>query len=426
MKQTLLWTGIVLLGGASGLALASTEPGPGLAADAGLDALIDDAVLATAPQKREECREDDPERQTLCPDAREGLRPADVTMPATRDEELARQRATGLQPDLTGNGRSTFRSFHLAQMDSGTLDSIGLEGLRGINRDLVPRPQVSASELFGRLLDPSPRQINEVASIVLDRATIQTGILNTVLRFGDDGSSYVKADVSTQPGGLDMVIDTDVVATVYLVDSDGLSNTSKAGQGYDPAGALVAGPLRVSTTGLTVALRGDSASSRLTSYVSAPNGISVDLSGTRLGAADAVADGSAIGQSTPFLYLDGMLQIEPGMTLRAEINAPDANTPLLTLNGRIGDLMISNIRLVDNNSGGEISIGRLGISGINLVNTRVFFDNDVIILDMGSGLTNLGMSIERLALGSTGAGFLGDLYMSNGHLHSGRITFTTH
>ncbi|MDP2228273.1 MAG: hypothetical protein Q8J78_12440, partial [Moraxellaceae bacterium] len=332
-----------------------------------------------------------------------------------------------LQPaDSASTARSTFRSFRLNQLDTGDLDSIGLAGLRTVSPDLRPRIEINANDLFGRLLNPSVRDINDSSSMMLQRAGLESGIANTILFLANDGYARIAVDVKRAAGGLDMVVDTEVRATIGIVDDDGLSNTPLAGIGYDPAGALVVGPLTLNAENLQIGLRGVPNGDRIVSTVYAPNGITIDMTGTKLGAADAIAGTNSFGNSTTFFAIDGVLRIAPGMTLRAELAAPDANTALITLNSNIGDISLSGLRLIDSNSGGEISIGRVGVSGINLVNTRVLFENDTIVLETGTGLTNVGMSLERIALGSPTAGYIGDVYVSNANLGNATIRIREH
>lgn len=430
MKHAVRWTGIVLLGAGS-LACANTDVVSTSAADNDLDSLIDSAVLV--PEDRD-CREleTDPEKLLRCEKSREtttdistGIR-NDIGTDKALEGALANK--GNLQPaDDTDAVRSTFRSFRLSQLGTGDLDSIGLGGLRPIsNPDQRPRIEVSTDDLFGRVLNPSVRDINDNSSIILKRAGFEGLIANTILFLENDGYARIAVDVKRADGGMDLVVSTEVRATIGIVDDDGLSNTPLAGRGFDPAGALVVGPFKVNAENLQIGLRGVPNGDRIVSTVYAPNGITVDMTGTKLGVADAIAGTNSFGTSTTFFAIDGILRIAPGMTLRAELAAPDANNALITLNSNIGDISLSGLRLIDNNSGGEVSIGQVGVSGINLVNTRVLFENDTIVLETGTGLTNVGVSLERIAFGSTAAGYLGDVYVNNANIGNATIRIREH
>ncbi|MFN3587228.1 MAG: hypothetical protein ACK4UT_06975, partial [Moraxellaceae bacterium] len=156
----------------------------------------------------------------------------------------------------------------------------------------------------------------------------------------------------------------------------------------------------------------------------APRGISIDMSGTRVGTAPAVLndDQSSVGgffnsratltgPTTNFLEFgpDSRLEIAPGMTLTSVITKPIANKPLVTLNGRVGRLALRDISLIDNNSGGRVHIGAYTVYNLEMDNMKIYFESDVIRADTGNSINSLHSSIEQLRFGNPPP--IGDLDM---------------
>lgn len=243
-----------------------------------------------------------------------------------------------------------------------------------------------------------------------------------------DGYSVVSSSTTVEGNSLAISLSSETHTSIYIVDRDGLPGTN-----YDAAGALSIQHLSILVPRLNLTLQGVRTSGsddlfRINAV--SPQPIYVDLSNTRIGAADAAADGSRIGTPTDFLTFgpQSILTIGAGTTVNALIGKPDGlQTPFITMNGRIGDIGLQDISLLDNNSGGRIHIGKLGLYNLQLENARIFLDNQKVVVDTGNSFSNMSIAIERVYFGSEPSrGFVGDFYVSTGHLNNIRMTAEPH
>lgn len=350
------------------------------------------------------------------------------------DETIARAGFAGA-PASTDAGampRSTFHDFPLQEIPSQDLSESGVDGLLGLFDNVRLRGVTSnntgnTTASGSATLDPDGSLRASLDNVVLDLSDENISFLgNTV--FLRNGYAIASADVSINGSGLDIELSSEVRTSLYIVDRDGLPGSRYAG-----AGAITVDELGIRVPHLDVNLQGvrttsDSGLFRIAAY--SPQPIYVDLTDTRIGVADALADGSYIGTSTDALVFgpQSVLTIGAGTNVVALIDKPDGiNTAFVTLNGHVGDLSLSDISLLDNDSGGGIRVGKLAVRNLELEDTRVFMDERKVIVDLGTGIRDLEVDIERLYLGSESRGnFVGDFYADGGHLRNLRFTATPH
>lgn len=326
------------------------------------------------------------------------------------------------------------------ELSSGDLSSTGVAGLLGLLND------ASASTLLGAVAPtgrfgrsgasgtPSPLDEASALKISLDEITreltqLDQSFLGTLFSFGD-GYAMVQATTTiNENGGIHMDLQSQVHTAVYIVDRDGVPGTEWSG-----AGAATIDHLDVLIPHLSVdiqAVRGTTQDNSLLGIDAySPEPITVNLANTRIGAAAATADGSWIGESTSFLEFgpQSVLTVNAGTRVSVSLGQPDGlKQAFVTLNGTVGDISIGDISLVDHQGGGMLHLGKVSLSGINLVNTRVMLDNNSVVVDLGRGFTNLGVGIERVFLGSPSEGaYIGDFYMQNARINELRFSATPH
>lgn len=268
-----------------------------------------------------------------------------------------------------------------------------------------------------------------IDNVLISLESIDTRLLGNLLTFGD-GYSVVEATVRTSGDGLNIGLTAEVYTPVYIVDRDGTPGTV-----WSNAGAATIDRLAIIIPYLDVNIRSVSATAqdnsllRLDAY--SPQPIYVDLSNTGIGVAGASADGSRIGTPTNFLQFGprSLLTVAAGTRVSVGLARPSGiDTAFVTLNGHVGDLSLEDIRLIDPVSGGSLRIGRLGVRGLELVDTSIFVDPNEsrIVVDVGRGLTNVDIDIERVEFGSSGRSIIGDFYVRDATVNELRFSATPH
>lgn len=337
-------------------------------------------------------------------------------------------------PEGEAPARSRFSDFPLAEIPSQDLSETGVEGLLGLFDNVRLRLLTgggagggagggsSGGVSLGE--DGTLRATLDDYLIALDAFTASLGGLITLR----DGYALVDSSVAADGNGLRLTLSAQVRTGLYVVDRDGLPDS-----GYAAAGAVGLDSLGITVPRLDInlqAIRSTTGDGVFQLDTASPQAIVVALANTRVGAADALADGSRIGPTTDFLAFgpQSRLVIAPGTRVNALVGQPNGlRSPFLTLNGRVGDITVNDISLLDNNSGGAINIGTLALRNIVLADTRVYMDDNRLIVDAGRGLGNLGVEIERLYLGNPGSGgFVGDFYARSGRLVSLQFTAQPH
>lgn len=334
------------------------------------------------------------------------------------------------------SSRTPVQGFGLTEIPPDDLRESGIEGLLGLFENMRTSALTSgtAGVRLGNtgastslLDDPALRATLD--DQVLALTSLDTGVLTGLLSFGD-GYSIVSATVTAGNDSLNIGLTAEVHTPVYIVDRDGLPGTTWAG-----AGAATVDHLSVFLPYLDVNIRGVRAAAQDTSLLQidtySPQPITVDLSDTNIGVAAASADGSWIGPSTPFLRFgsDSVLTISAGTRVSVSLAQPNGmQSAFVTLNGHVGDITLDDISLLDTEGGGSIRVGRLAVRNLDLVDTSIYVDRDAsrIVVDLGRGMRNVAVDIERFAIGNGAQSVVGDFYVRNVDVNELRISATPH
>lgn len=317
----------------------------------------------------------------------------------------------------------------LAELPAQDLSQLGVDGLLGLFDNVRMHYLPDSGSTAGTIsLEPDGSIRATVDKYVLSFDQLGFSMLAGFTILGD-GYSIVNAATTIRGSSLDISLSSETHTSLYIVDRDGVP----AG-GHAEAGALSVDQLGVIIPRLNVTMQGvrtTNSDGLFQLNATSPQAIYVNLSNTHIGAADARSDGSGIGTATNFMEFgpQSILSIAPGTTVSALINKPDGTrTAFITLNGRVGDINLEDISLVDNNSGGAIRIGKLGISHIYLSNAQVFLNDRQLVVDTGHSLGNTTIAIERFSLGSdpVGSNVIGDFYATSGRLTNLRFTAEPH
>jgi hypothetical protein len=354
-------------------------------------------------------------------------------------------------PDNNVPTRSTANNFPLTSIDGDDLSKMGVNGLLGFLGGLLPaqlpgttaslRPDSSLVLTPGGDIRLSGDYYNQLVSSLQGQILEMVG--GTIIL--PDGQGFATATLSlASDGGLDMTLSSTVHTSLYIVDRDGLPGTV-----YKQAGAVVVNDFGVNISDLHAHIKG------IPGPFGSPNSIFVqatsqdpilfDFSGTRIGVASATPDAatagiartySRAGIGQPSYYLGfgpgSQLAIGPNLNMTTILTTPDGLLrPFITLNGKIGDINLNDISLLsDNGSGDDVSLLRIKkvkVTGLNMVNTRVYFDQDKIVVDLGTGMTNVGVGISGLSIGTNpNAPPLGQISLDNMSINTGRIAIGSH
>lgn len=276
--------------------------------------------------------------------------------------------------------------------------------------------------------DGSVRLSLEDVVLALDNLNIE--ILDSLVNFGD-GYAIIDTVTSITPnGGLHLELTSEVYTAVNIVDRDGLPGTEWSG-----AGAVTVDQMAILIPYLEVDIQGVNAdfardNSLLTIDAYSPGEITVQVANSLIGVAPASVDGSYIGPSTPFLQFgpDGIISVGAGTRVNVVLAQPDGlRNAFVTLNGRVGDISVRDIRLLDRVGGGDLRIGRINIRNLDLVDTRIFLEDKRVTVDLGRGLDNVSIDMERVYLGSETAGsFIGDFYARGARINELRFSAQPH
>lgn len=354
--------------------------------------------------------------------------------PAVEDLDEAIAKAQVQMPGLVehhASTRTTFSSFPLEEIPAFDLGEAGVGGLLGMfnlgSGGLQGIPGTTA-----RLRPDSPLSLDpdgELRFSVEDYLFTLTNIEEFLVGTAGFGNIYTtfSSDVRVSETGIDMTISTETrISPLYLVDRDGVPRTA-----FDNAGAIFIDRFAILAPRLEVTIQGvrDSNDNGVLEIgVNSPKPITVDLTNTRVGAADAVRDGSRVGQASDFLVFgpNSYLTVAAGTNVTAEIASQTSDRAFVTLNGNVGAITLEDISLMARGYT-AINIGRVTLRNINLVNTRFWVEEDEVIIDAGSGLTNLAIGLERIRMGSgMAAGYIGDFYMEDTRVHNLRMRAVPH
>ncbi len=352
--------------------------------------------------------------------------------------------------DTSSRPRSTFKSFALAQISpqdmsqSNIADVLGIFGDHGLEQTPTTGLRMRADSDIHLTPDVDLRlagDINDAKRQEVSNSIIQSFSGYIVL---PEGEAYTSASVtkSTQGDhGLDLTLSTRLRTNVYMIDRDGIPGSSFAG-----AGALAIQPLSLEFQDITshiTASKDRQNSDLIRIQTGSPNAITLDLSGSQIGAADApnnvgtlALSSASLGRINYFAKFgpNSIVSIAPGMKMDIKISKPDGmRAPLATVNGSISSIHVGDLRLLGQSNGGSddentaLRIGSIGISDLDISNLRLFINNQTIIIDMGPSAKDMALSLERISIGpNPESSIVGDLYMSHIGVSGARISIAAH
>jgi hypothetical protein len=365
------------------------------------------------------------------------------------DDAVAKANA-GENPGYVDNSahpRSTFKSFTLSQLPSQDMSQTAVDQALGIfgEHTLKQAPTTVARLREGNELNLTPdvplRLISDAYDISMLEVGEQSNTFSADIILPEGQGRATATSRKNADGSIDITLDSSVRTNLYIVDRDGMPGTA-----FSHAGAVALRSLALDIKGLNAHISGarttgSNNNDLLVVRTTTPNAIHIDFSGTRIGVADARYDGgtlrlssSTIGPVNYFMRFgnDAVLTIAPGLDLTTVISRPDGmNKPLITLNGFLGDINLSNISLMEDGtdqSAGTptLTIGKLGLTNLSMNNMHIYLVDRSIVLDAGGGMRNVGMSLERVSMGTNPNIMVGDFYVQNMNIVNSRITIAAH
>lgn len=363
--------------------------------------------------------------------------------PESLDEAVARAGVDSLASASLEPLRTATRGMTLQEISPDEMAASGIDGLLGLVNNVRMQNLNSGSAPLGAWGlaaggtvtsnggvgdDDSLRFTMDDLMVMLQ--DLNVSFLGSIVNFGN-GYGVVDADISLRPdGSVHMDLSSEIYTALSIVDRDGLPGTAWSG-----AGAVTMDHMAVFIPYMSIDIQSvsadfsrDNSLLRIDAY--SPGEIYVDLAGSSLGVAAAARDGSWIGESASFLEFgpESRLTVANGTRVRVDLGTPDGlKSAFVTLNGSVGDISLGDIRLLDRRGGGQLRIGRFAISGLDLVDTRIFVEDRRVTVDLGRGMDNVGFDLERVWLGSeTEGAYVGDFYARGARLTELRMVATPH
>jgi hypothetical protein len=366
------------------------------------------------------------------------------------DQAIANAGRSSGYVDTSSQPRSTFKSFSLAQISpqdmsqSNIADALGVFGDHGLEQIPMTGLRMQADSDLHLTPDVEPRLAGDIKDA--KRQEISNSIIESFSGYIvlPEGEAYTSASVtkSTQgDNGLDLTLSTKVRSNVYIIDRDGL-------QGIGPgiAGAVAIRPLALEFSNLTThitAARSSRNEEVLSIQSSTESPIVVDLSGSRFGVANAsemaedtlALDGSRLGPVSYFASFgdNAFVTIAGGTHLDLEIGRPDGmQRPFATINGKIPTISLESFNLLEQadergNSKVNLSIGKMEIAGLELKDMRLYFNQNKIVIETGTGSRNMSVSMERVAIGQgSETSAIGDIYIQITSMPNMRVSIASH
>lgn len=367
-----------------------------------------------------------------------------TTSPQSLEDVIA-EAAAGNRPtyvDDSGKPRTTFKSFGLDQVAQNDLSSTGVDGVLGIFGKHIATagsgPRISGNGedvTFNLFPDTDKSDLLAQEVLINEPLFAQLGIFNTTV-FLEDGWAHADGTVSVHPdGSMSVNLNSEAEILAIMVDRDGFPNFNPA---YSGAGAFIIDPLRIKISGINANIRASSKPypdvSSLTTTVFATEGIHVNLSGTRVGVADASKGApnfdritrKDLGDPNYFLYFgnNSELVIGPGLTQQTVLQRPDGSRrPLVTGNATIPSLVLNDVSLVDHANGGRLNIASFSITDLILRDLKVYVIDEKIEVEQEA--KDFKIAIKDLSVGDSNAKPIGDFYMDNVTMRS-KVTFEAH
>lgn len=348
--------------------------------------------------------------------------------------------------DTSTHPRSTFSSFGLAPIPAQDMSQNGVENALGIfsGHELEQPPATTARlrpDSDARLIpDVEPRLISDAYDMLWENIASSAQEIFSGYIALPEGEAYASASVvKGSEHGLDLTLSSKVRSNIYIIDEDGVPQT-----GRSFAGAIAVQPLSLQLTDLTshiTVLRSSNNDDLISIQSSSSNPLFIDLSGSRIGTASAgdtkgplVLSRKNLGEISYFASFgpNALLTIAPGMSLNIKLGHPDGmNKPLVTLNGRISDINVGDISVLGNDRSDDSAgahIGKMSITGLNLIDLRLYIKDQTVVIDMGRGVRDMAVSMERIAMGSntSASSMIGDLYVEHIGIANSRISIAAH
>lgn len=351
--------------------------------------------------------------------------------------------------DTSTHPRSTFKSFALAPIPTQDMSQNGIEDALGIfgNHELEQPPTTTARLRPDNDLSLTPnvdmRLIGDAYDIAwtIDTLTVLESFSGYIALPEGEASASASVTKSTQGDhGLDLTLSARVRSNIYMIDRDGMP-----GSRFSGAGAVAIQPLSLQINGLTshiTAIRNNRNQDLIAIQSGSPNAIILDLSGSRFGVADAENQADRLSFSRNRIgninYFAGfgqnaLVTIAPGMSINIKLGHPDGmRAPLATVNGKIPTINIGDLSLLGRDSSSDnedqdFHIGNLSISGLDISNLRLFINKRTVVIDMGTGSSDLSISMERVAIGPRAtSSVIGDFYVGHIGVANTRISIAAH
>lgn len=351
--------------------------------------------------------------------------------------------------DVSTRPRSTFKSFSLAQIPTQDMeqnsvnDALGNFGDHSLKEPPSTNSRLRPDSDLSLVPDVSLRLISdaydarwqETSNAVIDNFS------GYILLPEGEAQASASVKKSTQgDSGIDLTLSAKVRSNVYIIDRDGLPGTQ-----FDKAGVVAIKPLALEFSNIKshiTTYRNKNNDDLISIQSSSNNPITLDLSGSRFGTASAIGSTGSVALDRrhvgPVSYFAGfgegaIATIAAGTQLDIKIGRPDGmKKALATVNGKVPDISVENFRLLrqQGEMGEEkidLNIGKMKVSGLNMTNLRLFLNKKTIVIDMGTGIRNLSLSMEQIAIGhDIEKSVLGDLYIDNASINSSRISIAAH
>lgn len=358
-------------------------------------------------------------------------------------EDAIQQASQGNRPayvDNSGKARSTFKTFGLNQIDSQDLSGAGVDGVLGIFGTHNPK-KAKGPRIAGLYDDdgtftlfPDADQRNLFDEYAMDMAPLheQLMVFNTTVQL-DGGWAYANGSSTANPdGSLSLTLNSDVQTTAFMVDRDGLPGRSPG------AGAFIIDPLRLKLDGVNANIRAENRAypdaGLLVTNIYTNNSIRANLSGTRIGVAEATKGApdfermtrDDLGPPSYFMQFgpNSELVIAPGTTMKSVLERPDGrNRPLVTANARIHAISLTDMSVVDNANGGRLNIARFSMTDLLLKDLKIYVIGQKVELD--SEVRDVKLAAYDISAGSSNAPSMGDVFMDITRMRS-KVTFEAH
>ncbi|MDF2445575.1 MAG: pilus subunit (FilA) [Moraxellaceae bacterium] len=274
--------------------------------------------------------------------------------------------------------------------------------------------------------------MNGFKKLILTSAILAASSSAMAMQAMDDES----LSATTGQDGLTVTLNTNVTTSIKWID-----RTGTGASGYGNAGGVLINNVGIASNGLIIDIdaggnAGTGAGTRgmLNIGVTNPNGITINLSGSSIQVADAqntasgatLAARSTTGTARDVIrFATGSQMVIAGASGRLlDIDLGSEDDNFMTLNGSLGTVSLTGMQIVDATAGDAIGIGTLTLENLTLTNASVNVAAGGLVINTGSGLTNVNVGMETVTLGGTGS--MGDVYLMGLNVANNTITIAAH